>query len=167
MTGLSDPDRPQASSATVQCQSTRIAASLSPEILYVKSEEPIHDWTCTRQKLSRCWHTLGSIHQQPHHSRSTTPPGRRAGCLEESPSIGQKQLKEVKEEHGQEEVCCQIKAYCKDGWPERSELTGEPRPYHEVVAEHCIQNWLLMQGSRIVIPGEIRLLMIDKMHQGH
>ena len=81
--------------------------------------------------------------------------------------VSDKLLEEVKENQAQDEVCCQIKAYCKNGWPERSELTGALRPYQEVAAELSIQNGLLMRGSRIVIPAEMRLRMLDKIHQGH
>ncbi len=57
----------------------------------------------------------------------------------------------------------QIKTYCKEGWPERTALTGAIRPYYSVLS---VQNGLLMRGNRIIIPSEMRLQMLDKIHQG-
>ena len=61
----------------------------------------------------------------------------------------------------------QIKTYCKEGWPERTALTGAIRPYYSVLSEISVQNGLLMRGNRIIIPSEMRLQMLDKIHQGH
>ena len=58
--------------------------------------------------------------------------------------VSDKLLEEVKEKQAQDKVCCQIKAYCKNGWPEKSKLTGALRLYHEVAAELSIRNGLLM-----------------------
>ena len=65
-----------------------------------------------------------------------------------------------------EEVKQKQETYCKEGWPERTALTGAIRPYYSVLSEISVQNGLLMRGNRIIIPSEMRLQMLDKIHQG-
>lgn len=77
------------------------------------------------------------------------------------------QLERIKQEQEQDDVCNQIKVYCRDSWPAKHELTGAIRLYYPVLAEITEENGLLMQGSRLVIPPSMRLEILDKLHTGH
>ena len=77
------------------------------------------------------------------------------------------QLERIKGEQKQDDVCKQIKTYCKDGWPEKHVVTGALRPYYPMRAEIAIEDELLLRGSRIVIPASMRLEILDKIHTGH
>ena len=77
------------------------------------------------------------------------------------------QLERIKAEQRQDDVCKQIKTYCKDGWPEKHVVTGALCPYYPMRAEIAIEDKLLLRGSRIVIPASMRLEILDKIHTGH
>ena len=79
----------------------------------------------------------------------------------------EKRLEEIKKLQEEDEVCKQIKLYCRDGWPDRSLIKGAIKPYFPVVGELSVQDGLLMRGSRIVVPTSIRLSVLDKLHVGH
>ena len=77
------------------------------------------------------------------------------------------QLERVKQEQEQDDVCKQLKVYCREGWPARHDLTGAMRPYHPMLAEITEENGLLLRGSRPIIPASMRLEILDKLHTGH
>lgn len=60
-----------------------------------------------------------------------------------------------------------MKKYCQEGWPERTQLPTGLKPYHQLAAELTVEEEILMRGSRIGIPTETRLHMLDKLHEGH
>ena len=64
-------------------------------------------------------------------------------------------------------MCRQVAAYCQSGWPSKQAISGAVRLYHPVATELSVENGLLMQGNRIVIPAALRLEMLDKLHTGH
>ena len=76
-------------------------------------------------------------------------------------------LERIKQEQEQDDVCKQIKTYCRVGWPAKHELTGAIRPYYPVLAEITVENGLLLRGSRLIIPASMRLDILDKLHAGH
>ena len=78
-----------------------------------------------------------------------------------------KLLEEIKEKQNQDETCQQLKKYCLQGWPDKHQLTGSLKQCYQVAAELSVQNGILMRGNRILIPAEMRLQMLDKLHQGH
>lgn len=77
------------------------------------------------------------------------------------------QLERIKQEQEQDDVCKQIRVYCRDGWPAKHELTGAIRPYYPVLTEITVANGLLLRGSRLIIPASMRLEILDKIHTGH
>ena len=64
-------------------------------------------------------------------------------------------------------VCRQVMRYCVEGWPSHPSLPSVSRPYCQVQNDSTIQNGLLLNGVRLVIPTCMRLAMLDKLHEGH
>ena len=79
----------------------------------------------------------------------------------------EKRIEEIKEQQQEDEVCRQLIAYCKHGWPAKEELPGPVNPYYPFAYELTVANGLLMRGSRIVVPMGMRLEILDKLHEGH
>ena len=79
----------------------------------------------------------------------------------------EKRLQEIKALQEEDEVCKQLIRYCKEGWPERSNLKGAVKPYFSVASELTAQEGMLVRGSRIVVPTTLRLEMLDRLHAGH
>lgn len=77
------------------------------------------------------------------------------------------QLEKIRQEQEQDDVCKQIKVYCRDGWPAKHELAGAICPYYPVLTEITVANGLLLRGSRLIIPASMRLEILDKIHTGH
>ena len=57
--------------------------------------------------------------------------------------------------------------YCAEGWPSHTSLPSMLRPYWPVQNQLTIQNGLLLNGPRLVIPTCMWLEMLDKLHEGH
>ena len=66
-----------------------------------------------------------------------------------------------------DEVCQQLVKYCKDGWPDKRHVPGIVKPYYPVAGEISFQDDLLMRGSRIIIPAQLRSDILEKLHTGH
>ena len=77
------------------------------------------------------------------------------------------QLERVKQEQEHDEVCKQIREYCRNSWPEKYVLAGAICPYYSVRAEITVENGLLLRGNRLLIPASMRLEILDKIHTGH
>ena len=76
-------------------------------------------------------------------------------------------IAEIRDCQEADEVCQQIVEFCQSGWPEKSALPAEVKPYYTVSAELTVQNGLLLRGGRIVIPSPLRRKLLDKIHSGH
>ena len=74
-----------------------------------------------------------------------------------------KRLLEIRKLQDEDEVCQQIKQFCKNGWPTRSGVKGAIKQYLPVSAELTVQKGLLMRGNRIVIPAKLRLEMAQQV----
>ena len=86
--------------------------------------------------------------------------------VEHLPATEQR-LEEIRECQRTDKVCQQIAEFCQAGWPEKSVLPSEVKPYHTVSAELTVQHGLLLRGSRIVIPPPLRKKLLDMIHSGH
>jgi len=63
----------------------------------------------------------------------------------------EKRLAEVKQKQQEDEVCQQLKSYCKSGWPDQRKVPAVLKPYFLVSSELTIQHGILMHNNRIVI----------------
>ena len=79
----------------------------------------------------------------------------------------EKRIQEIKDQQRKDEICRQLIVYCKHGWPDKEEIPVPLKPYYPFPYELTVVNDLSMRGSRIVIPMEMRLEMLDKLHEGH
>ena len=64
-------------------------------------------------------------------------------------------------------MCRLLVKYCRQGWPDRSQLTSATRPFYSVANELSIEKGLLLRGCRIVIPTAMRQDIVAKHHGGH
>ena len=74
-------------------------------------------------------------------------------------------LQQSKEFQKRDVTCIQLRQYCQFGWPEV--LSKDIQLFQSVAAELSVENELLLKGSRILIPTELRSEMLDKLHEGH
>ena len=64
-------------------------------------------------------------------------------------------------------TCTQILAYCRDGWPNRSQLDSTLKPYWDAQGELTEGDGLLMYEQRIVVPRSLQTETLQKLHEGH
>ena len=57
--------------------------------------------------------------------------------------------------------------YCKFGWPVKTKLPPNLKSYWTVRGRLTLHDDLLLYGSRIVIPQDLRQETMQKIHQGH
>ena len=85
----------------------------------------------------------------------------------DSLSAPEARLQEIKQHQEADEACQQIVQFCQSGWPVKSSLSPEVKPYFPLSAELSVENNLLLRGGRIVIPPPLRKTYLDKIHGSH
>ena len=78
-----------------------------------------------------------------------------------------KRLLDIQSQQDEDPVCQRLKKYCQEGWPGKSTLKGPYKPYVAVASELSVANGLLLRGSRLVIPNNLRTDILNKIHTGH
>lgn len=76
-------------------------------------------------------------------------------------------LQVIKKRQEEDAVCKRVMQYCQEGWPSRSAIEGALKPYHHLATELSVHEGLLMRGDRLVIPTQLQLEILDKLHEGH
>ena len=79
----------------------------------------------------------------------------------------EQQLERIKQHQLQNEVLLASSGLLPSGWPTRQALLGPVKLYYPVAEQLSVADGLLMQGKRVVIPGSLRIEMLDKIHTGH
>ena len=64
-------------------------------------------------------------------------------------------------------TCCQVKQFCKDGWPAKQQLDSEVQLYWKVRESLTIHDNMLLFNHRIVVPPSLRQATLNKIHMGH
>ncbi|XP_054279150.1 uncharacterized protein LOC128997535 [Macrosteles quadrilineatus] len=64
-------------------------------------------------------------------------------------------------------ICAQLKLKILDEWPGKSSLPNEIQEYFNVKDELSCIDGLLLQGTRMIIPHELRAEMLERLHSGH
>ena len=76
-------------------------------------------------------------------------------------------LNSYREAQANDTICSRLIDYCKSGWPNKSKLGGEIKKYWQFAGKFSLHDNLLLYGSRIVVPESMRLVTLQKIHQGH
>ena len=76
-------------------------------------------------------------------------------------------LVEITARQNEDYVCSQVMHYCAVGWPSHRSLQSVIGSYWPVQNELTIENGLLLDGARHVVPTYIQLAMLDRLREGH
>ena len=76
-------------------------------------------------------------------------------------------LREILEAQINDAVCSQIRTYVKDGWPSVMPNLPLLKPYWSNAHHLSINNDLLIFDDRLVIPQNMQLDILNKLHAGH
>ena len=76
------------------------------------------------------------------------------GAVVQSILATEKRLTEIQTAQMSDSTCQTLTQYCDKGWPSRSTLPGEMKPYYSVRNEITVHDGLLFHGSRIIIHKE-------------
>ena len=89
------------------------------------------------------------------------------GTVISSLPVSDMKLTEIIEPQEDDEVCKRVKQYCVEGWPEKHAVADAVTPYWRERGELTVVQNLIMEGMRILIPSNLQLEVLDKIHQGH
>ena len=76
-------------------------------------------------------------------------------------------LKEIQKAQNEDDICKEVKKYCKDQWPDKDQVTPAIKPYWSVEGELPIVNGLLLKGARLVIPSSLQHQTLNQIHEGY
>ena len=76
-------------------------------------------------------------------------------------------LSQISQAQDQDKVCKQVKKYCSEHWPDKSQIEHDIKPYYQVNGELTVVHGLLMHGTRIVIPKCLQQETLQRIHEGH
>lgn len=79
----------------------------------------------------------------------------------------EKRLEAYRKAQADDTTCAQVASYCRNGWPERNQITADIHPYWEVRTKLSLHDNLLLYGNRIVVPIVLRTETLQKLHSGH
>ena len=79
----------------------------------------------------------------------------------------QGKLREIQIMQEEDPVCRVLLSYVQNGWPTKHELPSLLKPYWQHQNELTLVRGLLLRGTRIVIPSDLRVEMLERLHQGH
>ena len=89
------------------------------------------------------------------------------GTVIDSLQVSDTKLQEIIEAQEDDEVCKRVKQYCLEGWPEKHAVPDAVKPHWRERGELTVVRNLIMKGMRILILSNLRLDVLDKIHQGH
>ena len=73
-------------------------------------------------------------------------------------------LAEMKQKQAEDEVCEQLKEFCKSGWPNKHDVPVALRPYFSVSAELTVQYDILMLNNRTVVPLSLHQYVLARLY---
>ena len=76
-------------------------------------------------------------------------------------------LQIYREAQEKDEVCVQVREYCKIGWPNKSFIPHQLIPYWKERDALTVCKGLLLFNSRIVVPKSLQQETLQKVHTGH
>ena len=83
-------------------------------------------------------------------------------------SIAAGQLQELKEATSQDETLSAVSHYIKNGWPdEKREVARLARPYFNYREELVLEDGIVLKGTRLVIPAQMRKDTLHQLHRSH
>lgn len=74
---------------------------------------------------------------------------------------------EIKTTQKEDDVCTKLTELCYTGWPQKSELDPEIKPYWQGKMDFHLAHRLLMKRGRLVIPPPLRAEILQRLHEGH
>jgi len=88
--------------------------------------------------------------------------------LIEATKVSESRLEHIKVETSRDAALVNIMRYISSSWPDSiKKVPDEAKEYYKFRHELTEQNGLVIRGQQIVIPRNIRKLMIEKVHMGH
>ena len=75
-------------------------------------------------------------------------------------------LKAFRDAQQKDSTCSQLITFCKQGWPSKSQITGDLSQYWRVRGELSLHDDLLLRGQRILVLRSLQQKTLNKIHSG-
>ncbi|XP_025835682.1 uncharacterized protein K02A2.6-like [Agrilus planipennis] len=76
-------------------------------------------------------------------------------------------LTRIKSEQDRDEICIQLKKYCKTNWPHIKNLPDKLQPYYAFRENLSLVEGVLLFNLRLVIPVLMQEEILKNLHEGH
>ena len=81
--------------------------------------------------------------------------------------VSNRKWNELKIETARDETLCQLKSYIENGWPKIKATERRVAPYRSIRDELSIHDGVVLKGSRIIVPTNMRKSIKVQLHTGH
>ena len=81
--------------------------------------------------------------------------------------ISDMRLQQIIQAQESDPVCCKLKEFILEGWPEKYKMSDSLKPYWNFRGELTVVQNVILKSMQILIPSAMRLGVLDKIHQGH
>ena len=79
----------------------------------------------------------------------------------------EERLDQIRQAQQNDAECQKLLEAVQTGWPAKQALPASLKPYHSVAGEITVANGLLLRGSQIIIPPQLRKEILQRIHDGH
>lgn len=130
------------------------------EIVYTQGKNLV-----TADALSRAPTSSATPTDKDHENETDLMVQQIIASVQSSPLT----INDIKKETEQDELSQKLMNYCNNGWPEKCPNDEKVKPYWNCRNEITVQDGLLLNGSRIIIPEKVRPQMLSHIHEfgGH
>ena len=81
--------------------------------------------------------------------------------------VNSTRLTAITQDQANDPVCSTLISYCSAGWPVKSSLSDNMKPYRKYQGELSVHNNLLFYQNRLVIPKQQQQQVLQKLHNSH
>ena len=79
----------------------------------------------------------------------------------------EERIEQIRQAQQKDTECQKLLEAVQTGWPAKQTLPASLKPYHSVAGEITVANDLLLRGSRIIIPPQLRKEVLQRIDDGH
>ena len=152
--------------------STKLFDNLPPRVLRFRLRLMRFDFSI-HHVPGKLMYTADTLSRAP-----TSTPHKSAVCLQEDVERlvavvcsclpgSEEVIDKYRVAQGQDTTVMTLVSYCSSGWPDKHQLKPEVKPYWQHRGKLTVNKGLLLFGDRIVVPKQLQVHTLEKIHQGH
>ena len=118
----------------------------------------VHSWCSLQGPTDQCYCQWCSVLAKIQDTRR---------LCQDIPTSIRSNARLIRRHQEEDEVCRQVHQYVEEVWSEKHRMPGALQQFWSYTANLTIADDLLSFDSRILIPSDLRLELLDWIHEGH